>query len=90
MKRLAVLLLAGALVALMLQPVSPTVNNPSGNGDSRADGAYPPPFPGSLLVADGAYTAPFPGSLLVADGAYPPPFPGQPLPDGTTSGGWLS
>ncbi len=49
MKRLAVLLVAGALVALMLQPVSPTVNRPPGNGDSRADGAYPPRFPGQPL-----------------------------------------
>ncbi len=47
MKRFAVLLVAGALLALMLLPVSLTVNTQSGNGNSwlRADGGYPPPFP---------------------------------------------
>ncbi len=50
MKRLAVLLLAGALVALMLQPVTPAVNKAFDNlgGTSilvATDGAYPPPFP---------------------------------------------
>jgi len=45
MKRLVVLLLVGALMALIVQPVSLTVNSPSGNSGLRADGAYPPPFP---------------------------------------------
>ena len=45
MKQLALLLLAGALMALILQPVSLTVNTPSGNRGLRADGVYPPPFP---------------------------------------------
>jgi|GEM_PF-6159940 len=45
MKRLAVLLLAGALLALMLQPVSLTVKKPFDNLVA-ADGVPPPPFPG--------------------------------------------
>ncbi len=65
MKHLAALLLAGALVALMLQPVSPTVNTLSGNEGLRADGSGPaPPFP------------PAPGGGLLPDGSGPaPPFP---------------
>jgi hypothetical protein len=74
MKRLAVLLLAGALVALMLQPVSPTVNKPFDN----------------LVATDGVPPPPFPGILVATDGVPPPPFPGQPVPDSAASGGWLS
>ncbi len=58
MKRLAVLLLAGALMALMLQPVSPTVNKSFVNLVAT-DGAPPPPFP-TLVATDGAPPPPFP------------------------------
>ena len=93
MKRLAVLLLAGALVTLILQPVSPTVNTLPSNSGLRADGGLPPPFPpprsGTMLVADGSIPPPFPptwsGTTLVADGAYPPPFP--PTSSGTMAHG---
>ncbi len=69
MKHLAALLLVSALLALMLQPVSLTVNSLSGNDGLRADGGWPPP--------------PFPpppgGRLFVADGGWPPPpFPPPP------------
>lgn len=45
MKRLATILLVSALVALMLQPISLTVNTLSDNTRLRADGVLPPPFP---------------------------------------------
>lgn len=48
MKRLAVVLLVGALAALILQPVTSTVNTSSGNNGLRADGWPPPPFPPAL------------------------------------------
>ena len=58
MKRLATLLLAGALVALIVHPVTPVVNAPINNDGPRADGMpAPPPFPppgGGRLVADGS------------------------------------
>jgi len=65
-KRLTLLLLAGALVALILQPVSVTVN---------------PTFSKNGLLADGTPAAPFPppgGGMLLADGFPMPPFPPQP------------
>ena len=76
MKRLATLLLAGALVALIVHPVTSVVNVPVSNDGPRADGGLPaPPWPtggGALLVADGSLPAPpWPtggGALLVADG----------------------
>ena len=62
MKRLATLLLVGALVALIVHPVVSVVNVPVSNDGPRADGATPaPPWPtggGGLLVADGATPAP--------------------------------
>lgn len=61
MKRLAVVLLVGALAALILQPVTSTVNSLSGNSGLRADGVPPPPFPPSS------------DSELRADGVPPPP-----------------
>ncbi len=61
MKHLAALLLVGALLALMLQPVSLTVNTLSGNDGLRADGSGPPP------------PFPPPVSGLLADGSGPPP-----------------
>ena len=74
MKHLAALLLAGALLALMLQPVSLTVNTLSGNDGLRADGSGPPPpFP------------PPPGGGLLADGSGPPP-PFPPPPGGGLAG----
>jgi hypothetical protein len=48
MRQVRTLLLAGALVALILQPVSLTVNIPSNNNALLADGMPPPPFPPSL------------------------------------------
>ena len=54
MKRLTLLLLAGALVALILQPVSVAVNTQF-NNTPRADGVvapFPPPS-GGMLLADG-------------------------------------
>ena len=88
MKRLATLLLAGALVALIVHPVAPVVNAPISYDGPRADGGAPaPPFPpwpeGGLLVADGfPLPPPWPpdaGGLLVADGGLPaPPFPPWP------------
>ena len=68
MKHLAALLLVAALAALMLQPVSLTVNTFSGNDGLRADGGGPPPpFP------------PPPEVVLLADGGGPPPpFPPPP------------
>ncbi len=73
MKHLAALLLAGALVALMLQPVCLTVNTLSGNDGPLADGGGPaPPFPP-------------PGGGLLPDGGGPaPPFP--PAPGGGLAG----
>ncbi len=51
MKRLAALLLAAALAALILQPVSLTSNTPFGNTGERADGGGPvPPFPPTPLL----------------------------------------
>jgi hypothetical protein len=50
MKRVAVVLLAGALAALILQPVTCTVNTLSGNSGLWADGWPPPPFPPALGV----------------------------------------
>ena len=66
MKRLAVLLLAGALVALMLQPVSLTVNKTFDNLVA-ADGVPPPPFPTTLVAADGVPPPPFPTTLVATD-----------------------
>ena len=62
MKRLATVLLAGALVALILHPVTSVVNAPISNDGPRADGPPIPPFPtrGGLLVADGPPIPPFP------------------------------
>ena len=62
MKRLAALLLAGALVALILHPVASVVNVPVSYDGPRADGMPAPPWPtgGSLLVADGDPAPPFP------------------------------
>ena len=64
MKRLATLLLAGALVALIVHPVTSVVNAPVSNDGQRADGMpAPPPFPP-------------PDGFLRADGMpAPPPFP---------------
>ncbi len=63
MKRLTVVLLAGALAALMLQPISAKVNTNSSNNTLWADGGMPiPPVP--------------PNSNFVADGGMPiPPVP---------------
>jgi hypothetical protein len=73
MKHLAALLLVGALVALMLQPVTLAVNTLSGKNVLRADGGGPPPpFP------------PPPGGGLIADGGGPPP-PFPPPPDRVVS-----
>ena len=72
MKRLATLLLAGALVVLIVHPVTSVVNVPVSNDGPRADGMPAPPFP------------PWPeGGLLVADGMPAPPFP--PWPEGAGS-----
>jgi len=50
-KRLTLLLLAGALVALMLQPVSVRVNTQFDNNPPRAEGVVPPPWPtGGIAV----------------------------------------
>ncbi len=59
MKRL---LLLGALVALILTPVTPLVNAPICNDSPRADGLPAPPFPSG-------------GDVVVADGTPPPPWP---------------
>ncbi len=68
MKRLATLLFAGALVALILTCVAPAVNAPISNDGPRADGIPAPPLP------------PWPdGGILLADGAPAPPLP--PWPD---------
>ena len=69
MNRLAVLLLAGALVALMLQPVSPRVNKTFDNMGTlvATDGAPPPPFPTTLVATDGAPLPPFPTTLVATD-----------------------
>ena len=64
MKRLAALLLAGALVALIVHPVASVVNVPVSNDGPRADGIPAPPLPpwpeGGLLVADGITAPPWP------------------------------
>jgi len=77
MKRLAVVLLVGALAALILQPVTSTVNTPSGNSGLRADGWPPPPFPPSS------------DSELRADGWPPPPFPPALGAGGALAGAFL-
>lgn len=64
MRQVRTLLLAGALVAPILQPVSLTVNIPSNNNALLADGMPPPPFPPSLnqpMMAAGVGT---PGGSL--------------------------
>ncbi len=66
MKRLAVLLLAAALTALILQPVSLSVNTRLINSNAWADGSAPPPPP------------PPPPLSLLADGSAPPPPPPPP------------
>jgi len=57
LKRLTLLLLAGALAALILQPVSVTVNPTFSKNGLLADGTTPPPFAkppgGGMLLADG-------------------------------------
>ena len=59
MKRLATLLLAAALVALIVHPVASVVNAPISYDGPRADGPPIPPWPeGGLLVADGSAPAP--------------------------------
>ncbi len=63
MKRLTLLLLAGALVALILQPVSVPVNTQFDNNSSRPDGVTPP----SLLAPE--------SGMLLADGFPIPPCP---------------
>ncbi len=78
MKRLAVVLLVGALAALILQPVTSTVNSLSGNSGLRADGWPPPPFPPSSE------------SGLRADGWPPPPFPPAVGPGSAQTGAFLS
>ena len=62
MKRLATLLLAGALVSLIVHPVASVVNVPVSNDGPRADGIPAPPWPtgGDLLVADGIPAPPWP------------------------------
>ena len=46
MKRLAALLLAAVLAAVILQPIAAGVNNSFDNSGPRADGGLPaPPFP---------------------------------------------
>ena len=46
MKRLAALLLAAVLAAVILQPIAAGVNNSFDNRGPRADGGLPmPPFP---------------------------------------------
>ncbi len=84
MKRLTLLLLAGALLALILQPVSVTVNTQFNTNTPRADGVvvpFPPPS-GDMLLADGVPMPPFPpppgGGMLLADGVPMPPFPPPP------------
>ena len=67
MKRLATLLLVGALVALIVHPVTSVVNAPISYDGPRADGyPIPPCYP--------------PGcGMLVADGVpMPPPYPPDP------------
>jgi len=62
-KRLTLLLLVGALVALILQPVSVTVNPTFSKNGLLADGTPAPPFPppgGGMLLADGTPAPPFP------------------------------
>jgi len=63
-KRLTLLLLVGALVALILQPVSVTVNTQFNNNIPRADvvvAPFPPPS-GGMLLADGFPIPPCPPS----------------------------
>jgi hypothetical protein len=66
MRQVRTLLLAGALVAPILQPVSLTVNIPSNHNVLSADGMPPPPFPPSLnqpITAAGIRT---PGGSLLS------------------------
>ena len=61
MKRLAALLLAAVLAALILQPIAAGVNNSLDNNAPRASGVPIPPFPpGGDLVASGVPIPPFP------------------------------
>ena len=69
MKRLTLLLLAGALVALILQPVSVTVNPTFSKNGLLADGSPAPPFPPPCMGGAGGCW------MLLADGMPAPPFP---------------
>jgi len=55
MKHLTGVLLAAALAALIVQPITTRVNNRPGNSGTRADGGpmppLPPPPPQAALVA---------------------------------------
>ncbi len=68
MRRLLILVLAGALTALIVLPVSPTVNPTIGKTTLRADGSPIPPIPPKPSVGD-----------LWADGSPIPPIPPKPM-----------
>ncbi len=72
MKRLTLLLLAGALAALILQPISARVNTNSSNNTLWAEGAPIPPCPPSGCNVNAHASAP----LLVADAKVRPAWSG--------------
>ncbi len=58
MKRLTLLLLAGAFAALILQPISAKVNTHSSNNTLWADGSSPiPPVPPNSNLVGGELSA---------------------------------
>ena len=71
MRRVATFLLVGALVTLILQPVTLNVNTQLGNAVLQADGGpmppFPPPTPPKTTLGN-----------LVTDGGPMPPFPPTP------------
>jgi len=66
MKQLAKLLAVGALLALILLPVTTAVNTHNGNDSPRAEGVVPPPWPtAEVVLAEGVVPPPWPTAVMV-------------------------
>ncbi len=78
MKQLAKLLAVGALLALILLPVTIAVNTHNGNDGPRAEGVAPaPPWPpAEVVLAEGVPAPPWPpAEVVLAEGVPAPPWP---------------